>query len=35
MRDWDAVAAYALSLTDTAAWDQTSVAQRRGYGDHP
>jgi len=35
MRDWDAVAAYALLLTDTAAWDQTSVVQCKGYGDHP
>jgi len=35
MRDRDAVAAYALSLTDTAPWDQTLVAQRKGYGDRP
>ncbi|PTQ60813.1 hypothetical protein C8J26_1127 [Sphingomonas aurantiaca] len=35
MRGWDAVAAYALSLTESAAWDQTLVAQRKGYGDRP
>jgi hypothetical protein len=35
MRDWDAVTTYALSLTDTAPWDQTLVAQRKGYGDRP
>ena len=35
MTNRDAVAAYALLLTDTAAWDQASVAQRKGYGDRP
>jgi len=35
MTNRDAVAAYALLLTDTAAWDQTSVVQCKGYGDHP
>lgn len=35
MRNRDAVTTYAPLLTDTAAWDQASVAQRKGYGDRP